>query len=129
MFKKENKIPSILICVLMSVAISFVFMCLFGAMVYFLDINRKLMPFLSTVSVGLGCFITSLFAGKKTKEKGYKTGGLIGIITFVIITVISFIIGKQSITLNTLFHFLIIVISSLIGGITGVNISNRKRII
>ena len=60
---------------------------------------------------------------------GVYIGFIIGISTFLIITIISLIINDTALSINTLFHFIIIVLSSLIGGIFGVNKDKNKKII
>lgn len=85
-------------------------------------------PF-ATISVAAGAFLAALYTSRKIGDKGYLNGFAIGIVTFGIITLVSLIVSKDGLTLNTLFHFIIIVLSSIIGGITGVNWrKNRKYI-
>lgn len=112
----------------LAVVLSLLFMALFAAAVYFFAIDRGLAPFFSTVSVAAGCFSASFFAGKKTNEKGYLTGLIIGVACFFVITVISLFTGSDGVTLNSLFHFVIVVLASVIGGIFGVNKSGKKII-
>ena len=111
-----------------SVILSLVFMAVFSAAVYFFNIDRSFIPFLSTLSVAAGCFCGSYYAAKKLCEKGYLTGLIIGGAAFFIITAVSLLMGKGGFTFNTLFHFVIIILASVIGGITGVNRSDKRII-
>ena len=61
---------------------------------------------------------------KKIKDNGYIIGAIVGFVLFFVITLISLILGN-SLTLNTLFHFIIFMLSSMVGGIVGVNRNNR----
>ena len=84
-------------------------------------------PF-ATVSLAAGSFVSSFFSARKIGEKGYLIGTLIGVAVFITVTLISLAITSNGFTQNTLFHFLIIVLASAIGGILGVHKNNRKII-
>ena len=112
----------------LEIVITMVFICLFSALMYFLDLNQNLSPVLATVSVAAGSLIASFYAAKKIGNRGYLTGFAVGFITFVLITLISFIVDDGAITFNTLFHLIIILLSSLIGGIMGVNKKGKRYI-
>ena len=71
--------------------------------------------------------VTSFITAKKTGEKGYLTGIIIGSVVFIVITLFSLIMGNN-LSLNTLFHFIIIMLSSIVGGIMGVNKKSKKYI-
>ncbi len=103
-------------------------MLLFSAVLLFLNIDRAYAAPFATISVSLGSFIASYITAKKTGEKGYFTGFIIGVVVFIVITVLSMIMGN-SLSINTLFHFVIIVLSSIAGGIMGVNKNNHKKYI
>ncbi len=112
-----------------AVSASLALMALFAVVVCFLDIDRRFIPFFSTLSVAGGSFISAFFTAKKVREKGYIIGAVIGITCFLLITIISFAAGGTEITLNTLFHFSIIVLSAVVGGVLGVNRGNSKKFI
>ena len=56
-------------------------------------------------------------------------GFIISVAVFVIITVISMIINNAGFNINTLFHFIIIVLSGVVGGIMGVNHEKKQKLI
>ena len=103
-------------------------MLLFAALIYFLNLDRAYAAPLATLSLGLGSFTAALFVSKKTGQKGYLTGIIVGLITFAIVTAISIIVSNAGITINTLFHFIIILLASAIGGILGVNSGQGRYI-
>ena len=82
---------------------------------------------LATISVAIGAFATAYSAAKKVGKKGILVGSQVGGVIFGIITVISLFIDKGGITVNTLFHFIITMLASLIGGILGVNKGSTKK--
>ena len=101
----------------------------FSALILALDIDRAYAQVLSTVSVAAGCFVASLYSAHKIGGRGYLVGLIIGVVTFSIITIISLIINKGGLTSNTLFRLAIVVLSSMIGGIVGVNRGKNKKYI
>ena len=103
-------------------------MAFFAALMFFAELDKNLSTVLATVSVAIGTLVASFYAAKKIGSRGYLTGLSVGGATFIIITLISLVIDGGSITFNTLFHFIIIMLSALIGGICGVNKKANKYI-
>ena len=84
----------------------------------------KLISFIINISL---FFILSFIKGKHTNKKGIICGlinGLILIFTFFIITIIFFI---KHICFTTIFYYLILLSSSVIGGILGKNTQTKTR--
>ena len=130
---KENKNSSNLMFLVLKTAViqivlSAIFVSIFALIMYFADLDNKLSPIFGTLSVGFASMISAFLTSKKIGKKGYLTGFYVGIITFAVILLASFVVDKGSVTINTLFHFIIIVLSSLIGGIMGVNKKEKKYI-
>ena len=102
-------------------------MLLFSAVILFFNLDRTYSAPFATISVAFGCFTASRKTAKMIGDRGYLTGTIIGVSVFLVITIISLIFGN-GITINTLFHFVIIILSSLAGGIIGVNAKQKKYI-
>ena len=113
----------------LGVIVTFAFMLLFSAVLLFLNLDRAYAKPFATVSVAAGSFVAAYYAAKKIGDRGYLIGFVIGIIVFAIITIISMIINKVGLGINTLFHFLIITLSALVGGIMEVNADKHKKYI
>ena len=113
---------------IVGVLVSLVAMLVFSAALLFLNIDRAYAAPFATISIAIGSFVASRIAAKKIGDKGYVTGLIIGLVVFVLITVLSLVLGN-SISLNTLFHFIIILLSSIVGGIMGVNADKHKKYI
>ena len=105
-----------------------VMMLIFSAVLLCFNMDRKYAAPFATISVAVGSYIASRITAKKIGDRGYLIGLIIGSIIFVVITILSMIVGN-SLSLNTLFHFIIIMLSSLVGGITGVNKDKHKKYI
>ena len=103
-------------------------MLVFSAVLLFLNIDRAYATPFATISIAIGSFIASRYTSNKIGDKGYLIGFTIGIIVFIAITSLSLIVGN-SLSLNTLFHFIIILLASTVGGITGVNQNKHKKYI
>ena len=108
---------------------AFAMMLLFSAIMLVFELERNIAAPFATVSVAAGSFFAAFYCAKKIGKKGYLIGLITGIITFALITLVAFIISDKGFTYNTLFHFVIIVLSSLLGGILGINMIRSKRYI
>lgn len=105
---------------------TFATIAVFAAILLFFNIDRSYSTPFATVSLAVGSFTASRFTAKRIGEKGYITGLIIGLTIFALVTVISLIFGG-GFSLNTLFHFIIILLSALTGGIIGVNSNKHKK--
>lgn len=123
--KKENfpkvNIKLILIGIFLQVAITLLFIAFFSVIMYFFETDKKYSPVFGSIAVAAGAFISSYFVSTKRKNKGYLNGLIVGGITFILLTLIGLIIDDDGITINTLFHLIIIILSAVTGGILGVN--------
>lgn len=130
LMKKDgaNKTSIYLRGVIIGVAVCLLVMLLFSAILLFFNIDRAYAALFATISVAVGCYIASLYTAKQIGNKGFVTGAIIGAAVFLLITVLSLIIGN-GLSLNTLFHFIIMMLSSVIGGIIGVNKQKHKKYI
>lgn len=128
-YKKQIDLGLIIKTVLLGVLVTAVFILIFSVFMYFSQMGYEYATVFATVSLAAGTFVSSFYAAKKIGKRGFLTGIIIGGITFLVITLISLFVDKGSITINTLFHFIIILLSSLIGGIMGVNKAANKKYI
>ena len=122
LYGKDKK--GYLICILgfvIGIVVTAVFITLFAVIMYLSGSAFKYAPVFATVSVAIGSLTAAFFTAKKRGSHGLIIGAVIGGITFILITLISLIINRGGVTVNTLFHFIIIMLSSLIGGVIGVN--------
>ena len=104
-------------------------LCASAAAMLCLEADHALAAPIATVCVSLGALVGSYFSSYKIGDKGYKIGAIIGLLFFAVITIISLIIKHGGFTANSIFHLVIIVLSSIIGGIMGVNKKLRRKYI
>lgn len=128
MDNKKSKYITYLITAIIEIAVTLLAVSLFSIVMNSVDIDYKYSPVFGSVSVSLGSLIASYFLSNKKKNKGYLIGATTGFITFIVVTVIGLIINQGGIGINTLFHLVIIMLSSIIGGILGVNKKGKKYI-
>ncbi len=122
-----NKIiKPLLLGLIFSIIITLIFLSISAIASTNLDLNDNAILALSLISANIGIFFGGFIAGKINKSKGYMIGALNGLICFIILTIISFVFNKNSMTTISLIKFITFVLSSLIGGILGVNF-NKKR--
>lgn len=124
----DNKIIAFFLGGIVGIIITLIIMFIFSAVIIFLNIDRAYAVPFATISIGIGSFFAGKITGRKLCNKGYLVGLVIGLITFLTITLLSLILGN-SLSINTIFHFVIILLSSIIGGITGVNYKKNKKYI
>lgn len=114
---------------LIGVAVTLIMMLLFAVIMYAVSLERALAAPLATVSLAVGTFFAAFYVAAKMGNKGYLIGLITGIAVFAAITLVSLLIDRSGLTLNTLFHFIIIMLSSFIGGVVGVNKGKNKKYI
>lgn len=104
------------------------FIFIFSALILFLQLDRAFASAFATVSVCIGTLFGSYFTALKIGDKGYKIGFYLGLLSYVLITVVSLFFDKQF-TLNTAFHFIIIILGGIVGGILGINKKAKRNYI
>lgn len=108
---------------------TFLSVFLFSFLMFAFEMDRSYATAFATISMALGTFLASFYSAKKIGNKGYLTGLVIGVTVFAVITLVSLLINKSALGINTLFHLIIILLSSISGGILGVNKGKNKKYI
>lgn len=130
---KENKVSEKNILYIKAVVFGLVVAALciiaFSLIMLLFELSYKFAAPFATVSVAAGSFIASFITAKGMGNRGYLIGMIIGMIVFVIITLVALAVNKSTLSGNTVFHFIIITLASVIGGITGVNYKKNKKYI
>ena len=126
---ENNKIKMIITGVIIGIIITTVFVFIFAAVMYFAGLDKIYSVIFATVSVAFGCFAAAYSMARKNKSKGFLIGTVVGLVTFFVITLISLIADKGAVGTNTLFHFIIFMLSAIVGGVMGVNKADSKKYI
>ncbi|MDD4188197.1 MAG: TIGR04086 family membrane protein [Bacilli bacterium] len=69
--------------------------------------------------------ITGIISGRKTEKNGYLNGLILGVILCLIMFIIS-LIFKNTYKIDTLIYYLIIIASSTVGSMIGIQKTNKK---
>lgn len=117
----------LIIGVLLGIAVAAALMLFSAAILLLLDADRFLAAPLATVCASAGTFAAAFYNSRKIGSRGYLTGLATGSAVFSAILLVSFIAAENSLSLNTAFHFVIMLLSGLLGGIWGVNSRNNKK--
>ena len=94
---------------------------IFAAVMFYLESAFSYSPLFATLAIAVGCFFASFYLGKKTGKKGFLIGLGVGAVVFTIVTLVSLFVNSGSVTVHTLLRLVILLLSSMIGGIIGVN--------
>ncbi len=124
----NNSIKKYLFFFILSVFFIFLALALFSAITLLFNIDKKIIPFLSALSLSLGSLVGSFLSGKTFGSKAMLVGGINGILLYAIVSITAAIINGGKITLSSFFNLLIILLSSVIGAIFGVNSANKRKI-
>ena len=124
----KNTVWTYLFGILIGTGVTLISMLLLAAVMLFGQLSREYAVPFATISVALGTFFAARFAAKRIGSKGYLVGLIIGGAVFLVIMLISLAVNRDAIGTNTLFHLVIIVLSSLVGGISGVNKKSNRII-
>ena len=83
-------------------------------------INNGWFIFFMIFNLVLSTFIGSFIVGKNSKQKGYLEGIKFGLILLLIVSIINFIGYSTKFNIKYIMFGLIIIISSMTGGMTGI---------
>ena len=128
--KKNNDklVPIFIKGIVLGVLVNILLLLIFAAVILLADIDRAFAQPLSSIVLGVGGFVAAIYTAKKIGGKGYLVGLIIGLLSFVVVTLIGLIINKNGLTKASVFRFIISFLSSVIGGIIGVNKKTQKYI-
>lgn len=91
---------------------------------YFSIFNTKTIKIMKITLIILTMLISSFILGKKCTKKGYLEGLKFGAIIILILTLLNLIL--HSLSLKSIIFFSILLISSMLGSMIGINKSKRN---
>ena len=126
--KNSDFYINILIGSAIAVGVILLTMLIAAALMVFFNISVKYASPIASVCAGFGTFIGSYFAARKNGQKGILNGIMTAAIIFVFVTIVSVFLNDRM-TIISLIHLAVIVLSGCIGGIMGVNKREKRKII
>ncbi len=115
-----------LISVLVGFLVTFAVMLIFAAITVAADLPDGFSVPFASVSAAAGAFVSAFIASKRLRQNGLLNGLITGGAMFLIIALVALISSRGGVTLNTLFNFVILVLSGLIGGVVGLSGKREK---
>ncbi len=91
-----------------------------------LNVSDDAILVMAIICMSIGAFVGGMIAAKIYKEKGFLIGALNGIIFFFITTIITFAVNTEAMTLISLIKLIVFTLSSMIGGMVGVNTKHKR---
>ena len=126
---KNIILKQMIIGFIINISVSVLFLLIFSVVTYILDSGFDYSSVYGTLRVAAGILVSSFYISRKIMKKGFIIGLLNGTFIFIIVTIISLITDKGGLTVNTLFHLIIFILSSVIGGVLGVNRQKKEKYI
>ncbi|MEF2243318.1 MULTISPECIES: TIGR04086 family membrane protein [unclassified Paenibacillus] len=91
-------------------------------LLYFTDVKESNMNTYTMIVHGAAALFGGAAAGKRSEQKGWYNGGMLGIIYFIMILIISFLAANTSITWHSGTILLTALLAGALGGMIGVNL-------
>lgn len=88
---------------------------------YFNIINNTTNNILKIMSIIISNFISGIYIGLKSQNKGYIEGIKVGGITILILGILSFLFFNSKLNVLNIIYYLTIFILTIIGSIIGIN--------
>lgn len=88
---------------------------------YFNIIGNETINYLKLIIMAISMLISGIYIGSKTDKKGYLEGLKIGFEVIIILFIISYLAFDQGINIKTLIYYFIILTSSTLGSMIGIN--------
>ena len=118
--KQKGKREDIILFILPFI-ISLVFILILSIVGIIIDLQKALNFSVITAIFSASMFLTSFVSASKKREKGLVTGIIYNLPSILVLEFISLTLNGFSVDFNFLLSFVTMIISSALGGITGVN--------
>lgn len=92
------------------------------------DMSDNYSTLVSGICLGIGSMVSGFLSGKKIKSGGIINGGACGALLYFLVFLISLFISKSGFSAVSISHSAISLISSSIGGVISVNLSQKRKI-
>ncbi len=97
------------------------FSILLGTFSYFNILNNNVIKIFELIAIIISMFIGGFYLGRLSNKKGFLEGIKIGVVMIVILFLFGYLGFNISFSLNLFVFYLLILISSVLGSIIGIN--------
>ncbi|MEG0570727.1 MAG: TIGR04086 family membrane protein [Oscillospiraceae bacterium] len=118
----NKKIKSIVIAVLIGEAVIVALLFLFSFLIIKVDVPLFLTNIFVATSAVIGGFIAGIISGRLIRKNGIVYGLIAGTIITITILIINIVFFNLELSLISALKYSLIIISSSVGGILGVNL-------
>lgn len=88
---------------------------------YFNIIESNLTSYLKLIIAAISMLTGGVYIGSNTSKKGWLEGLKVGLEIIIILFIISYLAFDQGINVKTLIYYFILIISSMLGSMIGIN--------
>ena len=120
-----NKFKKYLKPILYFYTIFLIYLIIITTLNYFNIVNYKTLSLISFIMIILLFLLLGFITALKSDKKGYINGLIIGAFNIVLFLFLAFILGTHP-KFNIGIYFLILILSSTIGGMFGINYKNKE---
>ncbi|WP_338030798.1 TIGR04086 family membrane protein [Cytobacillus citreus] len=100
---------------------------IFSMLLRFTSLQESSLQFIITAISFVSLFIGGFISGGKGKQKGWLLGGLTGIIYSIIIFLFHYLGYDKLFNFQQMIYHICFILTAMMGGILGVNLSNKSR--
>lgn len=126
---RKNAIIRLIKAIVIFVIVVVVSAFIFATAMYFLEKGYEYAPLFATLCMAAGSFTASWYLGVTIGKKGIIIGTLSGGVVFIVTALITLLVNSGAVTLHLLLRFVILILTSVIGAIIGVNKNNNKKFV
>ena len=109
------------------IAILFILLLIFAVLFGAIGVSPKIYNGAATFCIILSCAAGGFISARITKEKGLTVGMVSGTLMFLVVLILNPIIGGSGIGGLLLVRLLVVLISSAVGGVLGVNFKIKRK--
>lgn len=124
--EKRGIFVQIAISAVGSAAVLLVMLTLCSLLATALDLPETIINPLATTSIAVSTFVSGMIFSGMFGKNGLLFGGIIGIITFLLLFVTAMIFGLQAFTGTGLIKLITLVIAGAFGGYSGILLKEKK---
>ncbi|QED50185.1 TIGR04086 family membrane protein [Cytobacillus dafuensis] len=100
---------------------------IFSLLLKFTSLQESSLQFIITAISFVSLFIGGFISGGKGKQKGWLLGGLTGLIYSTIIFLFQYLGFDKLFDFQQMIYHICFILTAMMGGILGVNLSNKSR--
>ncbi|MEG1305653.1 MAG: TIGR04086 family membrane protein [Bacilli bacterium] len=114
--------------ILLSIPITLIYLLMFTSLHYFGIMPYNVLKILSLIFTIIIFILMGINVSRTIRNKGYINGIIVGVIYVIILILLSLIL-RENLTIKSLVYYVVLIASSTVGGIAGINIKlfNKKN--